>query len=276
MGSTLADLASYIRSQGGEIAGSVVLVNAMRGGKITADAKTVRELEARHGDEIRKLFGIEPSALTGPEAQYLIGFRTTDELRNRVAAARLERIARLREKGALPESQDSRGDVTRFSRSTTPTQQPAQTVAERAKAEGRTKLNYFQWVQVRTPAFKKWFGYWEAAYWVKRLAAKDPMDLDDAPALADKKSIEIAFRSFGEVKNKADGRSAVFPVNMAGKIVRHKGFDVRNIAGAFDRLFADAVPMVSEVEHAKDGGKQHPEIAAPGYKPGLDGWQHAL
>lgn len=34
---------------------------------------------------------------------------------------------------------------------------------ERAKAAGRTKLNYRQWVQVRTPAFKQWFGDWEAA-----------------------------------------------------------------------------------------------------------------
>ena len=34
---------------------------------------------------------------------------------------------------------------------------------ERAKAAGRTKLNYRQWVQVRTPAFKAWFGDWETA-----------------------------------------------------------------------------------------------------------------
>lgn len=33
----------------------------------------------------------------------------------------------------------------------------------RAKADGRTKLNYRQWVQVRTPKFKEWFGDWEAA-----------------------------------------------------------------------------------------------------------------
>ncbi|MCK2097472.1 LPD38 domain-containing protein [Thauera aromatica] len=32
---------------------------------------------------------------------------------------------------------------------------------ERAKAAGRTRLNYRQWVQVRTPAFKAWFGNWE-------------------------------------------------------------------------------------------------------------------
>ena len=29
---------------------------------------------------------------------------------------------------------------------------------DQAKSEGKTKLNYQQWVQVRTPAFKEWFG----------------------------------------------------------------------------------------------------------------------
>lgn len=33
----------------------------------------------------------------------------------------------------------------------------------RAKEAGKTKLNYQQWVQVRTPAFKEWFGDWEVA-----------------------------------------------------------------------------------------------------------------
>ncbi|MDR3158610.1 MAG: hypothetical protein LBU11_06295 [Zoogloeaceae bacterium] len=37
------------------------------------------------------------------------------------------------------------------------------TAYDQAKQAGRTKLNYWQWVQVRTPEFKKWFGDWEAA-----------------------------------------------------------------------------------------------------------------
>lgn len=32
-----------------------------------------------------------------------------------------------------------------------------------AESDGKTKLNYQQWVQVRTPAFKNWFGDWENA-----------------------------------------------------------------------------------------------------------------
>ncbi|MCZ2106009.1 MAG: hypothetical protein LC106_01280, partial [Burkholderiales bacterium] len=33
---------------------------------------------------------------------------------------------------------------------------------DRAKAAGKTKLTYGQWVQVRTPNFKAWFGDWES------------------------------------------------------------------------------------------------------------------
>jgi hypothetical protein len=84
----------------------------MRGGTMAPASKTIKELEARHGDEISKLFGIEPGALTASEAQYLIGFRATDELRNRVAKAAQERIARLHAKELLPERQDPSGGVT--------------------------------------------------------------------------------------------------------------------------------------------------------------------
>jgi hypothetical protein len=60
-------------------------------------------LERRFGDEIRTTFGIEPTALTREEAQYLIGFRTADELRNRAAAAKQARVERLRSKGIRAE-----------------------------------------------------------------------------------------------------------------------------------------------------------------------------
>lgn len=46
---------------------------------------------------------------------------------------------------------------------------------ERAKAVGRTKLNYRQWVQVRTPNFKQWFGNWEALRAQEQLDAMPPI-----------------------------------------------------------------------------------------------------
>jgi hypothetical protein len=55
-------------------------------------------LERRHGDAIRETFQIDPAALTAEEAQYLIGFRTADEIRNPSLTARQETDRRLRAK----------------------------------------------------------------------------------------------------------------------------------------------------------------------------------
>jgi hypothetical protein len=133
---------------------------------------------------------------------------------------------------------------------------------DKAKKAGKTKLDYRQWVQVRTPRFKKWFGDWEAARGVRQLNETKPLQLDGLEAAADQKAVEALFKGFGTVENQEDGRSVTFPVSMAGKIVRHKGFDVKQVAGAFDRLFAAAVPMASELEQTRQGHKAHPEIEA--------------
>lgn len=95
MGSTLADLAAYIQSKGGIVEGSVLLTNATRSGKMLPTTKTVKRLEEQYGNEIRELFNIEPSALTFEEAQYLLGFRTADELRGSAAKAKSSRDARI-------------------------------------------------------------------------------------------------------------------------------------------------------------------------------------
>ena len=99
MGGTLADLANYILENGGLVSGSVLLVNATRSGKVIASPETIKILQSRFGHEIRATFGIETAALTWEEAEYLIGFRTIDEIRNRAAAAQQARIKRLRSKG---------------------------------------------------------------------------------------------------------------------------------------------------------------------------------
>ncbi|GHU33929.1 hypothetical protein FACS189497_15510 [Betaproteobacteria bacterium] len=112
-------------------------------------------------------------------------------------------------------------------------------------------------MQVRTARFKKWFGDWEAAWGVQQLETRAPTNLDRTAALADQKAVEDAFAAFGQVENAEDKRVVTFPKSMAGKIVRHKGFDVKRIAGAFNRLFENAVPMGSAPEEAKAGHKDH-------------------
>jgi len=59
----------------------------------------IRKLEKRYDDEIEEIFGIIPGALTANEASYLIGFKSADEIRNRLAKARKETDRRLRSKG---------------------------------------------------------------------------------------------------------------------------------------------------------------------------------
>jgi hypothetical protein len=127
----------------------------------------------------------------------------------------------------------------------------------RAKAAGRTKLNYQQWVQARTHDFLSSFGDWEAVRGRSALERLQPVVLDGLRPVPDQKTVENLFHSFGMVVNEQDKRNVRFPASMAGKIITHKGFDVLKIVRAFDHLFQIAVPMTSELEEARPGHKDH-------------------
>lgn len=99
MGGTLVELANFLQSSGGNVAAVIVLVNAGRIKQFNPSNKVIRELERRYPHEIKEIFGIIPSALTANEANYLIGFRSVDEIRNRLVKARQETNLRLRSKG---------------------------------------------------------------------------------------------------------------------------------------------------------------------------------
>jgi hypothetical protein len=99
LGDTLAKLANHIQTGGGLVKDAVVLVNAGRNPALVPDTKFVQLLNRRFGDELFNIFGIQPEALTANEAQYLVGFRSVDEIRNRLAAAWQEIDRRLRSKG---------------------------------------------------------------------------------------------------------------------------------------------------------------------------------
>ena len=99
MGGTLAELADYLQRHGARVAGVVILVNAARSGKLAPDERTIAKIKERFGDTIRDVFGIDPAALTAEEAQYLIGFRTPDEIRYRSIKAAEETARRLYARG---------------------------------------------------------------------------------------------------------------------------------------------------------------------------------
>ena len=99
LGGTLAELAHYIQINGGLVRDIAVIVNAGRNKSLSPDIKTLRILNERFGNEIIEIFGININALTANEAQYLVGFRSTDEIRNRLIKAKKESNLRLRSKG---------------------------------------------------------------------------------------------------------------------------------------------------------------------------------
>ncbi len=113
LGGTLCDLADFIRRGGGNPVAAVVIVNASRSGKLYPSQKNVSLLEERFGNEIREIFNIAPRALTADEAQYLVGFRTAEEIRNRSAQARQKTDLRLRSKGIFLTQTGLPKEVTR-------------------------------------------------------------------------------------------------------------------------------------------------------------------
>lgn len=99
MGGTIAEMANFIQSKGGVVAGVVTLVNASRNGVYAAKPEQIRKIEARYGETVRQEFGVEPAALTADEAQYILNFRDADALRGAVSKGRGERQQRLLSKG---------------------------------------------------------------------------------------------------------------------------------------------------------------------------------
>lgn len=99
MGGTLAELANFILDGGGNLSAAIVLVNAGRNKQFNPSSTIIEMLEKRYGNEIKEIFGIAANALTANEANYLIGFRSTDEIRNRLVKARKETGLRLCSKG---------------------------------------------------------------------------------------------------------------------------------------------------------------------------------
>ena len=122
-----------------------------------------------------------------------------------------------------------------------------------------TNLTERQWVMVRTPSFKAWFGDWEAVATVRcwhDIADSEPfkkMEAEDVSLIVpivEKKALMRAFTAWNKVTNEGDNRTVVFPNASAGKIL-HCG----KVSGALKILFEKSRRMWSE-----DDDGRHPNI----------------
>jgi hypothetical protein len=77
----------------------ILLVNAGRSKELIPCPKKVKLLKDRYGKNLQDQIQVAPEALTANEAHYLIGFRSLEEIRNRILKARKETDLRLRSKG---------------------------------------------------------------------------------------------------------------------------------------------------------------------------------
>ena len=125
-----------------------------------------------------------------------------------------------------------------------------------------TNLTEEQWLLVRTPAFKAWFGDWEAANATHEIRALVPIEVMLTGKSLDKKAAEEVFSTFGNVENPRYGTYATFPKGMVGKIIRHRGLDVSQMLSDLPRLFAGSVLAIIEPEYKKEGHKEHPNVLA--------------
>lgn len=109
---------------------------------------------------------------------------------------------------------------------------------DKAKAAGKTKLNYRQWVQVRTPAFKAWFGDWEALGIQTRFDAF----VNDALAQQDPRG-DFVLRETSSAE--------------VAEILRQGGPDVSGMEHVF---------VAHELKHAAKHGNEDEAVRQPGQR----------
>ncbi|MDH2997160.1 hypothetical protein A1D22_05670 [Pasteurellaceae bacterium LFhippo2] len=84
---------------------------------------------------------------------------TLNELFNRASVVKNDNAVNSKAENSDNSPKYSRRAKDEFTQ--TETQYGGKQAYEQAKANGETELDYRQWVQVRTPSFKQWFGDWE-------------------------------------------------------------------------------------------------------------------
>lgn len=121
-----------------------------------------------------------------------------------------------------------------------------------------TNLNERQWLQVRTPAFKEWFGDWELANKLRMINNEHTILIHPNDYTIEQ--IEQIYKELENGINKYDNRNVRFVNSILGKILRHKGVDTKQIIPQLKNIFDNSVPILSETEQVQEGHKQHPNL----------------
>lgn len=232
MGGTLAEMANHIRANGGEVAGVVTLVNASRTLHIAPTKSQVKEIERRFGDVVRETFGVEPAALTGDEANFLLNVRDADTLRDRVAKAASERERRLFQKGVRAsgaEEQREISDIIAAGRDASPGTAPAEpSDARESRRTGTAGITDAQ-TGVEKPITAK----------APDPATRTDSDLKSMPPPA--RDSGTALYDWGRASvldaGRRTGHEYVMAIDGDGSIIEYGSAGRKNYSGMNDKLF---------------------------------------
>lgn len=138
-----------------------------------------------------------------------------------------------------------------------------------------TKLTERQWLQVRTEAFKKWFGDWELANKLRMIRNAVVTKINKHNYTDEQ--LETVYSNLESKGNVFDGRVVDFVNSTYGKIIKHKGVPTSLIIPQLAEIYDAAIPIYFENEEEKEGHKKHPNFV--GYhnylgKIDIDGKQY--
>ena len=120
-------------------------------------------------------------------------------------------------------------------------------------------LDAKQHAEVRTDAFKAFFGDWEMAAAAREIQGMEATPVSALPERMAQKDAEAKAGAFGEMKNERYGVTATISKETVGKIFGHKGFNVTRIFDAVPGLFGNSVLVLSETN---DGHKTRNNVKA--------------
>ncbi|MBR1626596.1 MAG: hypothetical protein IJ681_05570, partial [Bacteroidales bacterium] len=130
-----------------------------------------------------------------------------------------------------------------------------QAIIDNAKADGtfmkapngkKTNLTERQWVQVRTKAFKDWFGDWELGAKAKAIRGLKAIVIIRNNFTRD--DIKEKYGNIGEVTNKNDNRKVTFYKGVFGKMYKDGGLFAQ-IVPQLKGLFENSVLAYSETDN---------------------------
>ncbi len=122
-----------------------------------------------------------------------------------------------------------------------------------------SKLTEEQWLAVRTPNFKKWFGDWETLAIINEVRNMPALELEKPISnYSEVSEIKKLFGSFGVSINDRNKQSVIFAKGSVGKIVGHKSdVPISEVLDSFKDLFESSVLAIEEKEVLKEGHKEH-------------------